>query len=200
MTALNGLAAIPVAELRPSPNNPRERMTGIDELALSIRENGLIQPIIVQRIPGERGFQIIAGHRRFAAALRLGLATVLCVIRRDMLPDEELLAMLVENGQRAGLDPIEEARALNKLKNKMGISEAEVARRIGRPASHVAGRIMLLALPVANQEEVGGILRPRRVAAVAAAAGLGLLVTRTATRWPRRSPTPTVRLTTTGTP
>lgn len=153
-TALTGLAAIPVGALRPSPNNVRECLTGIDELGASIRENGLIQPLVVQKVPGHDGFQIVAGHRRFAAVQRLGWAKVPCVIRRDMLPDEELLAMLVENGQRAGLDPIEEARALNRLKHTMGIGEAEVARRIGRPLSFVTTRIMLLSLAPERQEEV----------------------------------------------
>jgi ParB family chromosome partitioning protein len=153
VTALTGLAAIPVGELRASPINPRDRLTGIDELASSIRENGLIQPIIVQRIPGVPGFQIIAGHRRHAAVRKLGLATVLCVIRRDMLPDEELLAMLVENGQRADLDPIEEARALNRLKAQ-GMTQEEIARKIGRSGAHVSNRLLLLALPTTEQEEL----------------------------------------------
>lgn len=139
-TALTGLAAISLAEVHPSPNNPRKNLTGIGELAGSIRENGLIQPLVVQKIPGQDGYQIVAGHRRYAAITRLGWATVPCIIRRDMLPDEELLAMLVENGQRAGLDPIEEARALSRLKHSMGINESEVARRIGRPLSFVTTR------------------------------------------------------------
>lgn len=115
-TALAGFARVPVADLHPSPNNPRETLRDIDELALSIREVGLVQPIIAQKIPGKPGFQIIAGHRRHAAVIRLGWDDVPTIVRRDMLPDAELLAMLVENGQRAGLDPIEEARALNRLK------------------------------------------------------------------------------------
>ncbi|MBZ5736465.1 ParB/RepB/Spo0J family partition protein [Nocardioides sp. TRM66260-LWL] len=158
VTALTGMAAIPVAQVRPSPNNIRENLTGIDELALSIRENGLIQPLVVQRIPGEPGFQIVAGHRRYAAILRLDWPKVPCIIRRDMLPDEELLAMLVENGQRAGLDPIEEARALKRLK-ATGLSDAEVGRKVGRNQAYVSNRLVLLALPVEEQEQLraGGI-------------------------------------------
>src|SRR5690606_38469734 len=113
------------------PNNPRENLHGIDELAVSIRENGLIQPITVQRVPGQPGLQIVAGHRRYAAIRRLGWAKVPVVMRRDMLPDEELLAMLVENGQRAGLDPIEEALALDRLR-RSGVSKGDIARRVGR--------------------------------------------------------------------
>ena len=150
---LGGLAAISVDEVHPSPNNPRERLTDLDELAVSIRENGLIQPLVVQKVPGHDGYQIVAGHRRYGAVLRLGWGTVPCIIRRDMLPDEELLAMLVENGQRAGLDPIEEARALNRL-SRQGLTQQEIARKIGRSVAHVSTRLSLLALPVEEQEQV----------------------------------------------
>lgn len=153
--ALGGLAAVPIGQLRPSPNNPRENLDGeaIDDLARSIREVGLIQPIIVQRIEGHTGFQIVAGHRRFAAILRLGWATAPCVVRRSMLPDEELLAMLVENGQRAGLDPIEEARAMARLKST-GLTDKDIARKVGCSQPKVSGRLALLSLPVEEQEEL----------------------------------------------
>lgn len=152
-TPLGGSLAILVADIRPSPDNPREHLHDIDELAMSIQANGLIQPLIVQQIPGQPGYRIVAGHRRHAAVQRLGWAKAPCVVRRDMLPDEELLAMLVENGQRAGLDPIEEARALRRLV-RAGKSAADVGKQIGRPGSYVSGRLMLLDLPEAEQEEV----------------------------------------------
>ena len=150
-TALNGLAAISVADLRPHPDNPRERMTGVEDLARSIRENGLIQPLVVQK-KGDV-FEIVAGHRRFEAIKLLDRATVLCIIRKPMKPDAELLAMLVENGQRANLDPIEEGRALNRLKAG-GLTHSEIARRIGRSQTHVSSRLAMLALPVEEQEEL----------------------------------------------
>lgn len=150
---LGGFVAIPISDIRPSPNNPRAELHDIAELALSIRENGLIQPIVVQRILGTDRYQIVAGHRRREACARLGMATVPCIVRRDMLPDEELVAMLVENGQRAGLDPIEEARALKRLVDA-GQPPADVAKRIGRHISHVRGRLLLLDLPPAEQEEL----------------------------------------------
>lgn len=150
--SLEGLASIPVDQVHPSPNNPRQNLTDIDDLADSIKGVGLIQPLVVQ--PVDDGYRIIAGHRRYAALRQLGALTVECIIRRPMRPDEELLRMLVENGQRAGLDPIEEARALNRLKIQQGITETEVARRIGRNLTFVTGRIMLLSLPVEEQEQV----------------------------------------------
>lgn len=152
--ALSGLAAIPTNQIHPSPNNPRERLTDIEGLGQSIRENGLIQPIIVQRIPGKPGYQIVAGHRRYAAVRKLGWTKVPAIIRRDMLPDEELLAMLVENGQRAGLDPIEEARALNRLKHQLGVSDAQIATKVGYSQAKVSMRLALLSLAPEDQEAV----------------------------------------------
>lgn len=160
---LAGLSAIDVTSVHASSSNPREHLTGIDDLALSIREAGLLQPIIVQKVPGRDGFQIIAGHRRYAAVRKLGWAKVPAIIRRDLLPDEELLAMVVENGQRSDLDPIEEGRAYKRLVG-MGLSHADVARRVGRSKSTIAGRIALLSLPPHEQEEIrAGVLAVTRV-------------------------------------
>jgi ParB family chromosome partitioning protein len=153
-TPLSGLAAIPVADIHPSPNNPRERMRGIAELAQSIKEAGLIQPIVVQKVPGKDGYQIVAGHRRHAAVRQLDWPKVPCIIRRDLLPDEELVTMLVENGQRAGLDPIEEARAIKRMVQQMRIMKVDVAQRIGRSYGYVNDRLTLLSLPPEEQEQI----------------------------------------------
>lgn len=170
-TPLAGLVALDVAEVHASPANPRrDNYVDVDDLALSIRENGLIQPIVVQKVPGEDGYRIVAGHRRFAAVVRLGWTKVPAIVRRDMLPDEELLAMLVENGQRTDLDPIEEARAIRQLMAG-GLTEADVARRIGRARSTVMSRLALLKLPVQEQEQIrAGHLPPTRALATATAA------------------------------
>lgn len=151
--ALQGLMAIKLDELHPSAANPREHLKDIEGLAASMREVGLIQPLVVQRIPGKPGFQIVAGHRRHAAAKLLGLADVPCVVRRDMLPDEELLTMIIENGQRAGLDPIEEARAFNRLK-AMGHSDKAIGAKVGHNQVYVSNRLVLLSLPVEEQEQL----------------------------------------------
>ena len=150
---LRGLAAIPIDQLHASPENPRTFLTDLEGLAQSIRENGLIQPVVVQKVPGEHGYRIVAGHRRTAAARKLGWPRVPCIIRRDMLPDEELLAMLVENGQRANLDPIEEARALKKLRD-VGLSQADIARRVGLSTQTVGSRLALLLLPAEEQDAI----------------------------------------------
>lgn len=150
-TQLGGFLAIPVTEVHPSPENPRERLYDIEDLAASIRERGLIQPLVVQKIPGRDGYRIVAGHRRYLAVKNVGWAQVPCIVRRDMLPDDELLTMLVENGQRAGLDPIEEARAIRRLR-QAGRSEQDIAREIGRSPSTIHARLMLLDLPAEEQD------------------------------------------------
>lgn len=151
--ARGGLFDVALSDLQPSPANPRERMTDIAELAASMREVGLIQPIVAQQLD-DGSLQILAGHRRHAAALMLGWTKVPCLIRKAMLPDTELVTMLIENGQRAGLDPIEEARALNHLKVTTGLSDLQLAKRVGRSQQLVSSRLALLGLPYEQQEAI----------------------------------------------
>lgn len=146
---------VPVTRLRPNPANPREHLTDIPELAASIREAGLIQPIVVRPADdGIPGYVIVAGHRRHAAVMLLGWERVDVLVRGDMRSDDDLAAALIENGQRAGLDPIEEARALQLLKTRMGSSDLEVGKRIGFSQIKVSGRLALLALTPEEQDEI----------------------------------------------
>ncbi len=144
------LLEIPVARLKPDPDNPREDLGDIDELAASIHTAGLLQPPIVRRAGAE--YFIVGGHRRVAAVRVLGWKLCPVVVRREMRPDEVLAAMLIENGQRKDLDFIEEARGLARLKAQLNCTDAELARRSRRTQTHVAGRLHLLALPVEEQE------------------------------------------------
>ncbi|MDF2847103.1 MAG: parB-like partition protein [Oerskovia sp.] len=148
------LARVRVADLQPDPNNPREEVTDVDSLAESIRQTGLLQPIIARRIPDGTHLVVVCGHRRLAAVRRLGWSDIDVVIRRDMLPDQVLVAMLAENGQRVALDPIEEARAFNRLKVIHRLTDAGVGERVGRHQVYVSGRLALLALSPQEQEEI----------------------------------------------
>lgn len=172
-----------VADLIPDPDNPREDVGDVTELANSMAANGLLQPIVARRHTGDTGrtrLIVVAGHRRLAAAQLLRWATVPTIIRADMRPDAVLAAMLVENGQRAGLDPIEEARALSRLQCEGGrnLSHAELAHRIGRTQVHVSGRLSLLALSPEDQDllragemNLGDAVRKARVLAGRVRAG-----------------------------
>lgn len=148
------LLEVLVDELHPDPDNPRERLTEIEDLAASMRSAGLLQPIVVRRDDTGR-LVVVAGHRRLAAAQHLGWTRVAVVVRRGMRADEVLAAMLIENGQRAGLDPIEEARALSRVKQdrKLG-TDTLLAELVGRSLPHVTGRLALLALGADDQDAV----------------------------------------------
>lgn len=132
--------------LDPNPLQPRGGMDPkrLEELAASIRESGIVQPILVRRL-GDR-YQIIAGERRFRAAQMLGLATVPVTIRE--VKDEDLLELaLVENIQREDLTPLEEAQAYQRLQEEFGLTQEHVAKKVGRERSTVANTLRLLKLP-----------------------------------------------------
>jgi ParB family transcriptional regulator, chromosome partitioning protein len=139
-------AEVPIDALDPNPFQPRAAMdpTRLAELAASIRESGIVQPILV-RPRGER-YQIVAGERRFRAAQAAGLATVPVTVRD--VADEHLLELaLVENIQREELNPMEEAQAFHRLQDEFRLTQEEIARRVGRDRSTVANTLRLLRLP-----------------------------------------------------
>jgi ParB family chromosome partitioning protein len=117
---------VPVADIRPSPRNPRRTLDDIDELADSIRAHGLLQPIVVGRV--DAGYELVAGHRRLAAVQQLGWARVPAIVR-DEEPDDAYILMLVENLQREDLTPKEEAAALGSWSVSEAGRRARWARR-----------------------------------------------------------------------
>jgi ParB family chromosome partitioning protein len=147
------LRQIPLDRLRTDPTNPREDVGDVTELAASMAASDLLQPIVARRTAAGQ-LIVVAGHRRLAAARELGWKSIATIVRADMRPDEVLAAMLIENGQRRDLDPIEEARGLARLKGELGCSETVLARRIGRHQNHVSARLRLLALPIEEQEQI----------------------------------------------
>ena len=140
-----GAMEIGVDSLEPNPSQPRVALdeVGLRELAESIRENGLIQPIIVTRT--ERGYQIVAGERRWRAAKMAGLPTIPAIVR-EVAPGQGLALALVENLQREDLNPLEAASAYQELTEKFGMTQEEVARRVGKDRSTVANTLRLLRL------------------------------------------------------
>src|SRR5262245_32047829 len=142
-----------IDRLEPNRFQPRQVFSEekLNELAESIRTHGLIQPIVV-RPAGER-YQIIAGERRWRAAQRLGLSRVPIVIKR--VSDEKVLEVsLIENIQRENLNPIEEAKAYQRLAQEFGLTQDEVARRTGKDRSTVSNFLRLLKLSKDVQEMV----------------------------------------------
>jgi ParB family chromosome partitioning protein len=149
---------VPVADIMPNPRQPRAAMPpeALSELADSIREHGVIQPIIVARTEAVRGvnsgtspaspYQIIAGERRWRAARLAGLPTV-PVIVKGATPQQFLELALVENIQRADLNALEEAEAFRALMDDFGLNQAEVAEKVGKSRVAVANTLRLLRLP-----------------------------------------------------
>lgn len=150
---------VPVASLVADPDNPRTNVEeDLDDLKRSIREAGLIQAPVVRPLPDGR-LMIVAGHRRVAAVRQLGWPSIEVVVNRAIRPDSVLAAMLIENGQRRDLDPIEEARALAKIQALLGGptgggSQLAVAKKVGRSLAHVSSRLTLLSLRPEDQEQL----------------------------------------------
>ncbi len=149
---------VPIDRIRPNPRNPRtvfdeEAMT---ELEHSLREFGLLQPIVVRQI--DDGYELVMGERRWRAAERAGLSTIPAIIRRT--EDANLLRdALLENIHRANLNPLEEAAAYQQLLQEFGVTQEELAARIGRSRPVISNTIRLLKLPIPVQRRVAaGVL------------------------------------------
>jgi ParB family chromosome partitioning protein len=145
---------VPIEQVRPSPLNPRKdfRDEELDELAASIRQKGLIQPLIVRPAlnAGQPGFEIVAGERRWRAAQRAGIHSVSVIIRD--VDDKQLLELaLIENVQRADLNPLEEARGYRDLIERFQYTQDSLAEMIGKSRPHLANTLRLLRLPEAVQ-------------------------------------------------
>lgn len=147
-----GGTTIPTEILKPNPYQPRRSFdpTAIQELANSLRQHGMMQPIVV-RPHGDR-YEIISGERRWRASQLIGMARVPAVIRPDV-PDKDMLELaLVENLQRRDLNPIERAAGFRAMRDQLGLTQETVAERVGMQRSTVANHLRLLELPARVQD------------------------------------------------
>ena len=136
---------ISITDIQKNPYQPRKEFDGekLDELAQSIKENGVIQPIIVRQSP-VIGYEILAGERRYRASLLAGLRSIPAVVKQ--LSDQEMMVQsIIENLQRENLNPIEEARAYESLVEK-GFTHAEIADKMGKSRPYISNSIRLLSL------------------------------------------------------
>ncbi|HEY4751939.1 MAG TPA: ParB/RepB/Spo0J family partition protein [Candidatus Limnocylindrales bacterium] len=136
---------VPVSRIRPNPYQPRRHMddAGLEELAASIREHGVLQPVLVTETLD--GYQLIAGERRVRAARLAGLERIPALVRQ-LADRDQLEVALVENVQRADLDPIEEALAYRQLIDEFGLTQEQVSDRVGKARATVANTLRLLEL------------------------------------------------------
>ncbi|MEM1133480.1 MAG: ParB/RepB/Spo0J family partition protein [Pseudomonadota bacterium] len=153
--AANGVASISVANIAPHPDQPRRYFAdaALDELAASIAQRGVIQPIIVRPANKNGDYQLVAGERRWRAAQRARLHEIPAIVRD--LDDEQTLAIaLIENIQREDLTPVEEARAYKQMTEQQELSPADLAQLVDKSRSHVVNMMRLLTLPDAVLEMV----------------------------------------------
>ncbi len=147
---------VPIEFITGSPRNPRKSFDGaeLDELSASIREKGIVQPILVRTVAGQTNrYEIIAGERRWRAAQRAGLHEVPVLIQE--VSDKEALELaIVENVQRADLNPLEEATGYQQLIDEFGYTQTQLADTIGKSRPHVANTLRLLRLPESVQAYV----------------------------------------------
>lgn len=144
---------ISITDIQKNPYQPRKEFDRekLDELAQSIKENGIIQPIVVRQSP-VIGYEILAGERRYLASLLAGLTSIPAVVKQ--LSDQEMMVQsIIENLQRENLNPIEEARAYESLVEK-GFTHAEIANKMGKSRPYISNSIRLLSLPYAILSEV----------------------------------------------
>ena len=141
-----GLYDIPTSLIDPNPHQPRHRIQAetLDDLVSSIRQHGILQPLIVSK-HGQR-YQLIAGERRFRSAERLGLETVPAIVR-DSQELQKLEWAIIENVQRENLNPLEEAQAYQQLSDEFGLTQDEISKKVGKSRATVANTMRLLQLP-----------------------------------------------------
>ena len=144
---------LPIEQIRPNPDQPRQTFdeAAMEELAASVRQYGVLQPILVRPVDG--GYEIVAGERRYRGAKLAGLKEIPAIVR-VFNPLEMAEVAIIENVQREDLNVIEEARAYQVLMNRFGLTQAELSEKVGASRSHIANILRLLALPKKVQESL----------------------------------------------
>jgi ParB family chromosome partitioning protein len=170
-----GVSELAVNEITPNPLQPRRHFAkaALEELAASLRQHGVLQPVVVTR-SAAGGYHLITGERRWRAARLAGLERIPAVVREVDSDTDRLALALIENLQRQDLTPIEEARAYHHLRSESGLSQEEIATQVGKDRSTVANSLRLLQLPLPVQELVdAGTLSAGHARALAGIADAG---------------------------
>ncbi len=151
--SLDSASTLRISEIEPNKDQPRKNFDkeALQQLADSINEHGVIQPLIVRSMPGG-SYQIIAGERRWRAAKMAGLSEIPVVIRDDLTDEQAMQIAMIENLQRENLNPIEEALGYKELLEKSGITQDKLAKALGKARSSIANSLGLLTMPNAVQE------------------------------------------------
>jgi len=167
----NGISYININDIKPNEGQPRKTFDEekIGELADSIQEHGLIQPIVLRK--AAKGYEIVAGERRWRACRKAGLKEVPCIIK-ELTDEENMLIAIIENMQREDLNPIEEAEGLNQMIVTYGLTQAEVSKSVGKSRPYITNALRLLKLPEEVRELVSsGELSSGHARAIAGVSG-----------------------------
>jgi ParB family transcriptional regulator, chromosome partitioning protein len=148
----SGMFVCPIEKIVPQKGQPRQVFPQLDELAASIREHGLLEPLVVRRIGGDK-FELIAGERRWRAAQKAGL-TDLPVVVKDVTPEKAFVLAILENVQREDLNPVELAEAYDRLLKEHGFTQETLAAQVGKDRTTIANALRLLKLPARVREKV----------------------------------------------
>lgn len=143
---IDGLSRININDIKPNENQPRKTFDPekIEDLANSIKEHGVIQPLVVRKV--ENGYEIVAGERRWRAAREAGLTEVPCVVR-ELTDEQNMLFAIIENMQREDLNPIEEAEGLQRMITNFGMTQSEISKSVGKSRPYITNSLRLLKLP-----------------------------------------------------
>ncbi len=170
------IVQLPIDELQSNPLQPRGVITpeSLVDLVDSIREHGILEPLVVAKTPA--GYQIVAGERRWRSAKIVGLKTVPAIIK-ETTPRGMLEMAIVENVQRVDLNPLERARAFQRLIDEFNLSTAEIARRVGKSQAYVSNSLRLLSLPDAIKDGIlSGLITEGHARALAAISDSRLMI------------------------
>ncbi len=150
-SVIEGLQQININEIKPNENQPRKVFdkAKIKELADSIKEHGVIQPIVVRKT--KTGYEIVAGERRWRAAREAGLTEAPCIVR-ELSDEQNMLFAIIENMQREDLNPVEEAEGLERMIKSFGLTQAEVSKSVGKSRPYITNCLRLLKLPAEVKE------------------------------------------------
>ena len=141
-----GIKYIDINNIKPNANQPRKTFDEgkLEELADSIREHGLIQPLVVRK--STNGYEIVAGERRWRAARKIGIKKIPAIVR-ELSDEENMLLAIIENMQREDLDPIEEAEGISQMIETYGLSQEQVSKSLGKSRPYITNQLRLLKLP-----------------------------------------------------
>lgn len=149
------LVEVPIDQIIPNPNQPRRTFDdeSLQELAQSIRQVGLIQPLVVRRMDG--GYELVAGERRLRACKSIGLKSVACIVQNDVFEEDSAMMALIENLQRENLHYLEEAQCYQALLTTYNLKQEELAERLGKSQSAIANKLRILKLSPAVKSAMG---------------------------------------------